>query len=93
MAIDLDKTYTNNELCAHTSLGDKSIILNIENGQYYELNSTSTLIWNLLGEQKTISEIIDIISKKYNCQDEDIAKSVTKFLNSCFELNFIKEAE
>tara|TARA_B100000035_G_C21013920_1_gene560893 strand:+ start:1757 stop:2038 length:282 start_codon:yes stop_codon:yes gene_type:complete len=93
MTLNPNKTYECNKLCAHTSIGDKSIILNIENGQYYELNSTSSLIWGLMNERKTFSEIIRIISDKYNAEETVISKSVTIFFNSCLELNFIQEVE
>ena len=93
MTFNLNKIYTANEFCAHTAIADKSIILNIENGQYYELNSTSSLIWGLLNEKKTVAEIISIISNEYNVEDKVISKSVTEFLNSCLKLNFIQELE
>ena len=60
-------------------LNSKSIILNIENGQYYELNSTSTLIWKLINEGNTIADLISTISNEYNIEDEIISESVNKF--------------
>tara|TARA_B100002019_G_C21220924_1_gene574700 strand:+ start:345 stop:629 length:285 start_codon:yes stop_codon:yes gene_type:complete len=88
-----NQTFKTNELCAHTSIGSKSIILNIENGQYYELNSTSTLIWKLINEGNTIADLINTISNEYNIEVEVIDESVNKFVNSCLKLNFIQEKE
>ena len=61
MTLNQNQTFKTNELCAYTSIGNKSIILNIENGQYYELNSTSTLIWKLINEGNTIADLISTI--------------------------------
>ena len=93
MTFDQNQTFKTNELCAHTSIGNKSIILNIENGQYYELNSTSSLIWKLIHEGNTIADLISIISNEYNIGNEIIGESVKKFVNSCLELNFIQKKE
>lgn len=93
MTLKPNQTFKSNELCAHTSIGDKSIILNIKNGQYYELNSTSSLIWKLLNDGNTVSDIVSTISDEYGIGEKVISKSVNKFLNSCIELNFIQEEE
>tara|TARA_B100001109_G_C18527486_1_gene318960 strand:+ start:142 stop:423 length:282 start_codon:yes stop_codon:yes gene_type:complete len=93
MTLNPNQKFKTNELCAHTSIGDKSIILNIKNGQYYELNSTSSLIWKLINEGNSVEELIIAVSNEYNIGDEIIGESVTKFINSCLELNFIQEKE
>jgi len=93
MTLNPNQTFETNDLCAHTSIGDKSIILNIENGQYYELNSSSSLIWKLINEGNSVADLISKISNEYNIGDEIIGESVTKFINSCLELNFIQEKE
>ena len=93
MILDPNQKFKANELCAHTSIGDKSIILNVENGQYYELNSSSSLIWKLINEGKSVAEIISTITEEFDIKDIDIHESVIKFINSCTELNFIQERE
>ena len=93
MTLKPNQIFKSNELCAHTSIGDKSIILNIKSGQYYELNSTSTLIWKLINDGNSVANIISTISDEYDVEDKIIAESVRKFINSCLELNFIQEKE
>jgi len=93
MTLSPNQKFKSNEFCAHTSIGDKSIILNVQSGQYYELNSTSSMIWGLVNEGKSIANIISFLSDQYNIEDDVISASVTKFLNSCIELNFIQEVE
>ena len=91
MISDLSQKFVTNELCAHTSIGDKSIILNLKNGQYYELNSSSSIIWKLINEGKSVAEIISTISNEYDVANKDISASVSKFIKSCIELDFIQE--
>jgi len=93
MILEPNQKFKANELCAHTSIGDKSIILNVENGQYYELNSSSSLIWKLINEGKSVAEIISTITEEFDIEDLDINESVTKFINSCTRLNFIQERQ
>ena len=93
MILEPNQKFKVNETCAHTSIGNKSIILNVENGQYYELNSSSSLIWKLINDGKSVAEIISTITEEFDIKDIDIHESVIKFINSCTELNFIQERE
>ena len=44
--INKDIQYQINEGISYQSIDNQVIILNINNGEYYELNSSSSFIWN-----------------------------------------------
>lgn len=54
-----------------SQLGDESIILELNEGIYYGLNSIGTRVWELLQSPRSISQISDAI-----CQDYDVGIDV-----------------
>ena len=50
----------------HIFIDDGYIILNINNGEYYELNASSSYIWDLISKKKlTINVILDTAKNKF----------------------------
>ncbi len=65
-------------------IDDGYIILNINNGEYYELNSSSSYIWDLISQKLTINVILDTAKNKFNLHNDDvldIISIVDKFEN------------
>ena len=50
---------------------DETILLNLDNGEYYSLNSTGLKVWQFLEQKKTKSEIIQLLEEDY--PDDSIA--------------------
>lgn len=44
---------------------DESVLLHLETGNYYTLNSTAQAIWSYCGEPRSFLEIIDFITSEY----------------------------
>lgn len=86
----LGEKYSITEYIVDTSIGNKSIILNTENGQYYELNQSSTFIWDALKKDLSRDEIIKTISNKFNLDQDHAMQSVENFISKCKGLGFIK---
>lgn len=42
---------------------EEVVVINLESGNYYSLNSTATAIWNLVAAGRTISNVVDIVFK------------------------------
>lgn len=50
---------------ASSDVDGEAVLLNLQSGVYYGLNSVGANIWNLLQEPKRVSEIRDFILAKY----------------------------
>ena len=72
-----------------TSLGDKTIILNINSGKYYELNSTSSLLWLMIEKGVSEDEIIKKITSTYKINASKATESLRKFTNLCKKFGFL----
>ena len=72
-----------------TSLGEKTIILNIDSGKYYELNITSSLLWSMFEKGKSEDEIIKKIASTYEINATQAAESLKKFTDLCKKFGFL----
>jgi hypothetical protein len=80
-----------NSSCISTSIEDRSVILNIENGKYYELNHTASFIWNCLKQDYIFDKIIIELMNKFNIDEKSVVISLENTLNQCIGLDFIKK--
>lgn len=80
-----------NSSCISTSIEEKSVILNIESGIYYELNHTASFIWNCLKQDYTFEKIVIELMNKFNIDEKSVVNSLENTLNQCIGLDFIKK--
>tara|TARA_B100000925_G_scaffold176496_1_gene133080 strand:+ start:295 stop:555 length:261 start_codon:yes stop_codon:yes gene_type:complete len=77
------------ESCICTNVGDQAIILNIENGHYYELNKTGLAIWDTLEKHSNAESIADALSPMFNVESKIIKNDINNFLNECLNHGFL----
>lgn len=59
-------------------LDGEAVILNLEDGVYYGLNSVGARVWSMIQQPRQVSDIIDTLTGAYEvergrCRDEVIA--------------------
>lgn len=88
--INQNATYTINDNISFERLDDGYIILNINNGEYYELNDSSSFIWNLITRKSTLKLMIETAKKHYNIGD-DKTNEILNIINKFENLKLIKK--
>ena len=48
----------------------KSVLLNLDSGEYYSLDKVGTFIWSLVNGKREVSHIVDEITGKFNIPAE-----------------------
>ncbi len=91
MSFKLDNKFKINSSCISTSIEEKSVILNIENGKYYELNHTASVIWNCIKKDSSLKEIELELINNFDVDKNSVKESTEIFLNKCLEYDFIKK--
>ena len=91
MKFEKNNKFIINSSCISTSIEEKSVILNIENGIYYELNHTASFIWNCLKQDYIFDQIIIELMNKFNIDEKSVVNSLENILNQCIGLDFIKK--
>jgi hypothetical protein len=68
----------------------ETIMMSIENGEYYGINSIGSRIWTLLESPKAVSEICDTLLRDYDVTPEQCAQDVLHFLNKMAEKGVVR---
>ncbi|MGL4631605.1 MAG: PqqD family protein [Leadbetterella sp.] len=64
-----------------TSLGQESVVLNHNKGEYYSLNELGTFIWGLLSQgAKTKEDIVDSVLEEYDIDELTCVNDVEALL-------------
>lgn len=69
---------TRNEGLITADMDGEKVMLHIENGKYYALDSISSRIWELIEQPQSIACLVEALIKEYavtrqQCQDDIIA--------------------
>jgi hypothetical protein len=60
------------------SVGDETVILNLESGTYYGLDPVGARMWRLLGEGKSLGEVCEILLEEYAVAREQLEADLLK---------------
>ena len=47
-------------------LDDEAVLLDLKSGTYFGLNTVGTRVWQLLGEQAALSNVLDTLAGEYD---------------------------
>lgn len=75
------------------TLDRETIIINLDNGNYYSANITATVIWNQIQSNNSISNILQYFISHYDEKRDLIEKSVTEIIDLLLKDNLILESE
>lgn len=63
-----------------SSINDELVMFDAEAGKYYSLNSVASNIWTHLEEPKTIRELCDTLSERFDITPEKCREELIGFL-------------
>lgn len=63
-----------------SKVGEETVILHLENGTYYGLDSLGTRVWDLLEKSTTVSEICTALLPKYKVSADVLTADITAFV-------------
>lgn len=79
-----------NQELLQSEIDGETIMMSIDNGKYYGLNTVASRIWELLKSEPLFSEILDTLTAEYNVEREKCASDTQEFLNHLIENKLIK---
>ena len=65
-----------------SELDGELVMMDVESGKYYGLNGMGSVIWNMIDDPKSVSEICLQLEKEYDVEKETCEQEVMAFLNS-----------
>ena len=66
------------------------MMMSIESGKYYHLNTSAGRIWDMLEQPRTVSELCEMLSKDFKVTPEACQKDVIRFLDELASRKIVK---
>ena len=73
-----------------SDMGNEKVMLNIENGKYYNLGEIGGDIWESISKPTQVNELVNHIVKKYDVQIDKCEEEVISFLENMYQENLIE---
>jgi hypothetical protein len=74
-------------------VGDETVLLNMESGVYYGLNSTGTRLWEVLRDKKNLRAALDELVTEYDVQPQDLQRDVLRLIRELEAKGLIEVVE
>lgn len=78
--ISLDSIVSQKEDVDVTELNGEKVMMDLDKGMYFMLNKTGSYIWDSINEPKSVSEIIEKLTKKYDIDRKTCESKVLEYL-------------
>jgi hypothetical protein len=76
-----DRRYSINPRALCRVIDDEAIALDLDAGQYYGLNAVATRVWQLLGEDESMSSICDTLVDEFDVAPDALRADVDAFIS------------
>ena len=78
--LNLDSIVSYREDIDTTDIDEDKVMMDLEKGQYFALNSVGSRIWEEIQSPVKISELVNILLSEYDVDRETCEKSVMEFI-------------
>ena len=78
---------------ASTEIGEEGVLLDLQTKDYYSLNKTGMLIWQLLSQKRTPADIAQALHRDYQVSEQDARRSTEGFIQSLAANGLIESHE
>ena len=73
----------------YRDLEGQAVILDLSSGLYFGLNEVGTRIWTLIGEGRSVADIVQILSREYEADASNIERDVRELADALLSRNLI----
>ena len=85
--------YVQNKQVIQSAIGDEVVMLDMESGFYFGLNTIASAIWQHLKEPIGWTELIDRLTESYEVDREICEKDTRELIDRMLEKGIIRELE
>ena len=90
--INQDVSYAVGENISYELVENSYVILNLNNGEYYQLNNSSSFIWGLMSQQNSLKDIMENTKKHFNLSDNKVPE-ILAIIDKFVHLKLINKIE
>jgi hypothetical protein len=78
--ISLDSVVVPVEDQVSARLGEETVILNVESGQYYGLNEVGARVWELIQEPRSLAEVRAALVEEYDVEPQSCERDLRQIV-------------
>jgi hypothetical protein len=67
---------------ASCELGGEAVVLNLDTGVYYGMDSVATCIWRLLHQPRSLAELRDLVTDEFDVASDRCEADLVEFVAS-----------
>lgn len=71
------------------NVGDELLMMSVEQGAYFNLNSVGARIWELLAEPVTVDGLVEALTREYDMDPNTVRSQVERFLEDLRERSLL----
>ncbi len=86
---DKNRILLNQELL-QSEIDGETIMMSIDNGKYYGLNTVASRIWEIIKDEPLLSELIEKLVEEYDIEKKQCEIETQEFLSNLIENKLIK---
>jgi hypothetical protein len=90
--MNLSDKVTISEKAMARQVGDETVILDLSSSAYFGLDPVGARIWQLMNEDKTLSEICEVMLEEYDVARETIERDVLALAQELQQMGLIDKA-
>lgn len=80
MNLTLDTSVVRNPNSVFTDMDGDTVIMSIEQGNYYGMSDVGTLVWKMLEQPKSIREIVQAVRMEYTVDESTCQNDLFEFI-------------
>lgn len=88
--VSLDAVVCRNAAVISTDLDDVVVMMDTDQGLYYELDEIGARIWSLIETARPVAQVCDELLEEYDVTPEACRRDVLGFLARARELNIVE---
>jgi hypothetical protein len=90
LVVNIDTILARNSQLFSETVGQNVIVFSVTAGAYFDLNRVGSEIWNMLTVPRSVCEILEELSQRYDSSEDTITRDVIDFLRRLIELDLIQ---
>ena len=90
MNIKLSDFITRNEEPLSSEIDGERVMMSLDQGKYFGLNTVGSFIWELTESKSTFGEMLNKVEEKYDVAPEVCLKETSQFIEQLIEKKLVK---
>lgn len=82
--------YKRTENNLSSKIDDELVMVNINQGAYYTMNAVATRIWELLVEDRSVDELVELLTNEYAIDRATCTEEVNAFLQTLIKNGIVE---